>query len=146
MWTFILCEEVDTLTYNKISTCSLMAEMFLSVYTNNSEANNWTSLIQLLSRRESFGWSLWEMARTSVPRGVLHKIGAQQCWQHFRKKKKESIFLTHTHTNPTRQVDQQTKLSQLTKSFEQQKEYRSKWRRNTFLQSAQTSWVSEARW
>ena len=40
----LLCEWVDTPTYNKISTCSLMAEMFSSVFTNNSELNSWNSL------------------------------------------------------------------------------------------------------
>ena len=142
MWTSFLCEGVDTPAHNKISTCSVMAEMFFSVYANNFWGEQPKFFNPTIVQERELRRSLWEIATTSVPEGVLYKIGAQQCWQHFRKKKKRKHFsYIHPHRSystgwPTR------KLSQLTKSCEHKKNiyiYRSKWRWNKVSQSAPTT-------
>ena len=117
MWKSFLCEAVDVLTYNKISTRSVMAEMFYSEHANNSEANSPNSLIPLLSRtqrereRESFGRVFEKLQEPQYHRECFTKLELNSAGNiSEKKKKKESIFLTFNNTDPTRQVDQQESL------------------------------------
>ena len=118
--TFPLYEAFDTPTYNKISTCSVMAEMFFSVIANNSEANSRNSLIPLLSRRErELWWSLWEIAKNLSTTGSALQNWSSTVLATFQKKKRKHFSYIHPHRSystgwPTR------KLNQLTRSCEHQ--------------------------
>jgi hypothetical protein len=70
-----------------------MAEMFFSVYTNNSEANNRKSLIPLLSRGESFG-GVFEKSQEHPYHGeCFTKLELNSAGNISEEKKKKAFFL-----------------------------------------------------
>jgi hypothetical protein len=73
-----------------------MAEMFFSVFTNNSEANSRNSLIPLLSRRESFSGVFEKLQEPQYHRECFTKLELNTAGNISEKKGKNFSYI-HPH-------------------------------------------------